>query len=96
MLKTPYIYKNPDRFRLENYSHTKNLSHLRWTVDESEDLEFVRQIYGELYPVKPEYGMTDILDLLAKKPELVSINSEIKRNEGYFRSLYEDTARKNN
>ena len=63
---------------------------MRWTVDEPEDLEFIRQIYAELYPHKPDFTTEDILDLMKKRPELIKINSGIERNEGLKKSLKED------
>ena len=45
---TPFIYSQPDRFKLKNHAQDKDLSSLRWTVDQPEDLVFVRHIYQEL------------------------------------------------
>lgn len=87
---TPYIYNNPQKFKLGNYENTTDLSHLRWTVDEPEDFEFVEKIYKELYPFNPEFVMRDILKLLNKQPELLEINNMFARNEGYQKSLDED------
>ena len=58
---TPFIRSHPERFRLGNYACDTNRSHLRWTVDEPEDFEFVRSIYEKLYPAKPDFGTDDIL-----------------------------------
>jgi spore coat polysaccharide biosynthesis protein SpsF len=87
---TPFIRSNPERFKTTCYRHHINLSHLRWVVDEPEDLEFVRQVYEILYPVKPEFGTEDILALLERKPELAEINKGFKRNEGAKKSIEED------
>jgi len=86
---TVYIWKNPDLFRLFNVRNDKDLSHLRWTVDEPEDLEFVREVYKHLGP-EPSFGMNEILTLLEEHPELNDINSQFTRNEGYQKSLLED------
>jgi glutamate-1-semialdehyde 2,1-aminomutase len=87
---TPFIYSQPDRFRIANYAHNKDLSHFRWTVDEPEDFELVAKIYEELYPMNPDFRMNDILRLLEKKPELLKLNKKYKRNEGMKKSLEED------
>jgi len=87
---TPFIRSNPERFKATYYRHHKNLSHLRWVVDEPEDLEFVRRIYEILYPGKPEFGTEDILALLERKPELAEINKRFKRNEGAEKSIEKD------
>jgi len=85
---TPYIWKNLDKFRLSNVENTEDLSHLRWTVDEPQDLEFVRAVYNHLG--RELFNMFDVLNLLKKHPELLEINSRIERNEGYRKSLRED------
>ncbi len=85
---TAYIWKHPDRFRLGNVRHEHDLSSLRWTVDEPEDLEFVRRVYAALGP--RQFGMADVLALLGQHPELAEINRAFIRNEGYQRSLRED------
>jgi spore coat polysaccharide biosynthesis protein SpsF len=87
---TPYIYNNPLKFKLGNYVNTTDLSHLRWTVDEPEDFEFVTKVYESLYPINSEFSMDDILDLLSKQPDLMKINNMFARNEGYQKSLDED------
>ena len=60
---TPYIYADPDRFRLACLTREPSLAHLRWTVDYPEDLEFVRNVYGALHPANPDFTLADILAL---------------------------------
>jgi len=85
---TPYIWKNPDKFKLFNVENDEDLSGLRWSVDHLEDLEFVRAVYKHLG--RESFGMIEVLNLLKKYPELVNINAGIERNEGYQKSLRED------
>jgi len=85
---TAYLWKNPDRFRLANVSNNADLSAERWTVDEAQDLEFVRAIYAALG--QPVFGMADVLHVLEQHPELRELNSALKRNAGYARSLKAD------
>jgi len=87
---TPYIWKNPDKLMLANVENSVNYSHLRWVVDEKEDLEFVRQVYGHLYREGGLFYMEDVLDLLRKYPHLKQINQGIATNEGYAKSLRKD------
>jgi spore coat polysaccharide biosynthesis protein SpsF len=87
---TSYIWKHPDLFRLSNVEHSEDLSALRWTVDEPQDLEFVRRIYAHL-DLKSHFGMKEVLALVREHPELTKINTEFERNEGYQKSLREDT-----
>jgi spore coat polysaccharide biosynthesis protein SpsF len=86
---TPFIWKHPEIFRVANFTHTTDLSSLRWTVDYPEDLAFVRAVYDALYDGSP-FSMQDVLDLLVRRPELGRINTGIARNAGYERSLAAD------
>lgn len=87
---TPFIRSNPERFKIACYRYHTHLSHLRWVVDEPEDLEFVRRVYEALYPIKPEFGTEDILALLERKPELLKLNEGFRRNEGAMKSIKKD------
>lgn len=89
---TPFIYNHPERFRLGSYRNDVDLSHLRWTVDEPADFDLVKIVYEALYPAKPDFGTADILALLDARPELGAMNTHHARNEGYAKSLQEDTA----
>lgn len=72
---TRFIYRHPERFRLSGFSHGENLSHLRWTVDAPEDLEFVRAIYRRLEG--RSFGWKDVLRLIEEEPELAEMNRGI-------------------
>lgn len=87
---TPYIWSNPQKFRIKNLSYKKNLSRFRWTIDYPQDLKFAREIYKKLYPKKKIFLMKDILKLLKEEPELQKINQDIVYHEGYFKSLKQD------
>lgn len=87
---TPYIWKNPKKFKIKNVALKKNLSSLRWTIDYQKDLEFARKVYKELYPKKKIFLMRDILNLLEKKPYLQKINQGTVYHEGYLKSLKQD------
>ena len=73
---TPYIIENPDKFKIINVKKNVDLSHLRWTLDYSEDFEFITEIYKRLYPKKRIFYMENILDVLNKEPWLIDINSK--------------------
>lgn len=87
---TGYIATHLNEFKNLNVTNSVDLSDLRWTVDEKEDLEFVRSIYKNLYHKNPNFLMKDILDLLKGKPELIEINKGFIRNDGYLKSLQND------
>jgi len=95
---TPYIWKRPDQFRIYQVKAKRNLSSLRWTVDEPEDMDFAKKVYSRLY--RPEdshlcrpgkiFLMDDVLRLLEENPEIQQINQGFETNEGYIRSLEKD------
>jgi spore coat polysaccharide biosynthesis protein SpsF len=87
---TPFIYKNPDKFSIGQFTNPIDLSEHRWTVDEQADYELVNIVYETLYPKKRNFSMQDVLELLKARPKLRELNSHFTSNEGYLRSLAED------
>jgi len=79
---TPFINRQPNRFRLGSFENDTDLSGFRWTVDEPQDYELVRRVYDALYPTNPAFTTADILQLLAAQPDLIEFNAGIERNEG--------------
>jgi spore coat polysaccharide biosynthesis protein SpsF len=67
---TPFVRTRPDRFPQAHLTQPRDFSALRWTVDQPEDLAFVRRVYGALWPANPAFASQDVLDLLADRPEL--------------------------
>ena len=87
---TPYAYKNKDQFSIYSCSYPVNYSHLRWTLDEPEDYNLIKKIYHHFGSKNLLFSMQNILKLIEKKPELATLNTHIKRNEGYKKSLKND------
>jgi len=87
---TPYIVNHADLFRQKSVEHQPDLSRLRWTVDEPRDLEFVRSVY-RILGYLPRFGLAEILAVLEQHPELTEVNQGIEHNEGYGKSLREDS-----
>lgn len=87
---TSYIWKNPELFKNATINNKKNLSSMRWCVDEEPDLRLVRKIYEKLYSKNKAFLMQDVLDLFKKNPEFAKINSYIIRDAGYKKSIKED------
>jgi len=88
---TPYIYKNKEKFKIGVFKNNVDLSHLRWTVDYEEDFEFVNEIYKNLYKAGNKFSMADVLELLKANPGIDKINSKYWRNDGYEKSLKNDS-----
>jgi spore coat polysaccharide biosynthesis protein SpsF len=86
---TPYI-RNNQMIQKGSYTSEINYSNYRWTVDEQKDLDFVRKIYSTLGEKGEFFGSQDIYNLLTDKPEIMEINANIVRNEGYSKSLEQD------
>jgi spore coat polysaccharide biosynthesis protein SpsF len=74
------VYRRPARFRCLNVRGEVDLSNLRWTVDEPDDLSFVRSIYDELYPDNQAFDLDDVLSLLERQPELRRTSADAARN----------------
>ena len=88
---TPYIWKNPKKFKLASLEFGRDLSHWRWTVDKPADLAFVRAVYGE-FKDRPLVPFMDIVSFLEQNPHIAEINAAAAvRNEGYLTSLSKET-----
>lgn len=75
---TPYIYTHPEQFCLLSVCGKRDYSHLRWTVDTPEDLEFVRAVYSHLEHLE-DFCWVDVLDLLQREQSLGSLNRHIQQ-----------------
>jgi spore coat polysaccharide biosynthesis protein SpsF len=75
---TPYIWENPDKFSIGSVIWDKGLDYSmshRFTIDYADDYEFIKRIFEELYPAKPDFSCDDILQLLENKPEIYQLNA---------------------
>lgn len=84
---TQFIVRRPERFRLQNVRGERDLSGLRWTVDEAADFELVTAIYEALYPSNSAFTTADILAFLQHNPHWITHNTQHGRNEGLARSI---------
>lgn len=81
---TPYIYNNTDEFKIANVGSSRQLSHYRWTIDNEEDYEMVNAIYEKRDDEnKGILLMDEIFEILEENPEIVEINSDVKRSAMY-------------
>lgn len=79
-----YIVKNHQVFKMGNVANNKDISSIRLTSDEKEDMILIKKIYKELYDKNHFFGLEEILQLFEKKPELIKINQHIQKIEGYI------------
>lgn len=73
---TPFFYRHPERFRQAFLSQDAEEGELRWTVDRPDDLDFVRAVYGALYPRKPDFGSDDVRAFLRGRPDLAMVGGD--------------------
>lgn len=87
----PYIHTtHKSEFKTGSLELFKGLQHMRWTLDEPSDYEILKKIFNALYKPNEIFLTNDILMLLKKHPEWLSINGSITRNSGYKKSLGHD------
>jgi glutamate-1-semialdehyde 2,1-aminomutase len=77
---TPWI-RESGRFRLATKVHGENLSALRWTVDEPEDLQVIRAVVAH-FDGRSDFSWQQVLELQQRQPELFAANAKFARNEG--------------
>ncbi len=77
---TPYIWDNPEIFRLNQYKNNKGYSDLRWTLDTEEDYKLISLIY-EHFQNKKYFNMNEIILFLEKNPEVNEINKDVEQKE---------------
>lgn len=75
---TPYLYQNADLFRLLSVKGETDYSSCRWTLDTTEDLEFLREVFGR-FGGSIDFTWRDVLALLRREPELAQKNSHIRQ-----------------
>ena len=77
---TTYI-RNSEAFMKSSIQNSTDLSEERWSVDEPEDLELIRNIF-EYFAPDIYFSWNRVSELITSKPELFKINESIKNNEG--------------
>ena len=75
---TPYIYENADQFTLYSVSGEMDYSRQRWTLDEPEDLAFLRAVYERLED-KVSFSWGEVLALLEREPALIELNCHVSQ-----------------
>ncbi len=77
---TPYIRKS-SKFLKGVKSNSEDLSGLRWTVDEPEDFEVIKNVFQHFAP-DIYFSWRDVLQLQQSKPKLFELNQHLQRNQG--------------
>jgi spore coat polysaccharide biosynthesis protein SpsF len=68
---------SPRGFNIALLHHTTDFGDYRWTVDTSEDLEFMRQIYSR-FDGRDDFTWKEVLELVHDEPKLMEINAGVQ------------------
>jgi spore coat polysaccharide biosynthesis protein SpsF len=74
---TPFLWRQPARFRLGNVRDDTDRSRWRLTVDTPEDLELVSRVYSSLFPSGPAFDYPELVACLDQHPEWAEINRHV-------------------
>jgi len=77
---TPFI-RSSDLFKISNFEFEKDLSALRWTLDELADFVVIDRVFNYFKP-DIHFSWLDVLSLYEDNANLFSANEKIVRNEG--------------
>lgn len=89
---TQYILKNEHKqFKIENVSNDDDLSSYRLTLDYEQDFLLIEKIYKAVYADKPNFSLSDIMHVLEKNSDWLSLNNQFSRNCGMQDSLKKDS-----
>jgi spore coat polysaccharide biosynthesis protein SpsF len=73
---TPYIYQHPEKFSIRAVTHSGvDYSSMRWTVDTSADLDFVRCVYEHFG--HDRFSWYEVLTLLRQHHEWLEVNQQV-------------------
>ena len=68
---------SPRGFKVALLNHPTDFGDYRWTVDTSEDLEFIREVYSR-FGDRDDFTWKEMLDLVHDEPKLMEINAGVK------------------
>jgi len=74
---TPYIYNNPNIFKIGSFKNINNMSNIRMTLDYEEDLIFFRKLASYIGENKDIYSYKDIVRIIENDKELIKINQHL-------------------
>ena len=77
---TPYLINN-NKFKKSSINYNQNFSSLRWTLDEPEDFEVIKNVF-EYFSPDIYFDWKKILELQNSMPNLFEKNKHIINNEG--------------
>lgn len=78
---TPYIYTNPDKFKMGSYKGQTDYSQYRWTVDTEEDFELIERLLNTYIGKENELNLITAVNLMKENPAWFEINREIEQKK---------------
>lgn len=73
---TPFLYRHPDRFKIEGLEQAADEGDVRWTVDRPDDLDFVRAVYDGLYAANSAFTSDDVRAFVKSRPDLANLGGD--------------------
>jgi len=89
---TPFIWENPSMFNIGNVTWPTGCdfsTSYRFTIDYKEDYHFILEVYNNLFPLKPRFGLDDILSLIKRNPRIAELNKRYAGRYWYENHLEE-------
>ena len=72
----PFLYDPQNNFKIEVLDAEKNFGSKRWTVDTTDDLDFIQQVTKRL-GCRMDFSWREVLKMIDEHPELAEINASI-------------------
>ena len=89
---TPWLKKIDARCNCKHFLHDISYPSYRLTVDHLNDFIVIKKIFQKLYPKDVVFDLGSIISFLNENPHIVDINKKNVRNEGYLKSLQNDSS----
>lgn len=77
----PFLYRQPERFRIASHVAPADLSGYRLTLDERSDYELIVRVLEALLPVDPAFGWREVVALLDAHPEWRALNAGVGQKQ---------------
>lgn len=84
-----YLTFHPEDFSIKNFAQDNDLSAYHWSIDYTEDVEFVRLVYRHIYDGKSNIRMMDVLALIEREAEVGDYHARLvkpKVSHAFFSS----------
>ena len=76
-----HFWEHPEKYTRRNVATQlpDYAPDLRLTVDTEDDFKLITTIYEELYPSNPAFTLSDVIELLRRRPDLRAINEHVQQ-----------------